>query len=387
VTEARQRRCSHHRPGAGDPAHLRRASGQTVGRQDFLKISNGGGERAVDVQMNRCGRKLEPDPSNPVYLQTSRGLATAPGGLGSTGALGVFKRMALIGDIGTRIRQPTKLFQGLGPALTARLPKGLYPRSILIVVMPIILLQSVVAYVFMERHWETVTRRLSEALSRDIAAIVDVIETYPQDERFADIVRIAARGSTSPSRCCRRAHCPSLGRGPSSRFSTPLYPEKSATKSTGRSGSTPLEIPTRSRSDQPRPPQPPHLRPARPRLRFQLAHLPDLDGRRSLVLITIALLFLSNQIKPILRLARAAEQFGKGRPVASFLRAARARSARRRRPSSTCASASSADRAAHHHAVGRQPRPPDHPDPLQSWSSPSSATRRKPRRCAAMSTR
>jgi two-component system phosphate regulon response regulator OmpR len=48
--------------------------GQTVGRQDFLKISNGGGERAVDVQMNRLRRKLEPDPSNPVYLQTSRGV-------------------------------------------------------------------------------------------------------------------------------------------------------------------------------------------------------------------------------------------------------------------------------------------------------------------------
>ena len=48
--------------------------GETVGRQDFLKISNGGGERAVDVQINRLRRKLEPDPSNPIYLQTSRGI-------------------------------------------------------------------------------------------------------------------------------------------------------------------------------------------------------------------------------------------------------------------------------------------------------------------------
>ena len=38
----------------------------------------------------------------------------------------------------------------------------------------------------------------------------------------------------------------------------------------------------------------------------------------SLVLLTIALLFLRNQIKPILTLAEAAEQFGKGRPVAAF---------------------------------------------------------------------
>jgi two-component system osmolarity sensor histidine kinase EnvZ len=41
-------------------------------------------------------------------------------------------------------------------------------------------------------------------------------------------------------------------------------------------------------------------------------------GGTSLVLLTIALLFLRNQIVPILTLARAAEQFGKGRPVASF---------------------------------------------------------------------
>ena len=38
----------------------------------------------------------------------------------------------------------------------------------------------------------------------------------------------------------------------------------------------------------------------------------------SLVLIAIALLFLRNQIKPILTLAHAAEQFGKGRPVSDF---------------------------------------------------------------------
>ena len=48
--------------------------GATVNRQDFLKISNGGGERAVDVQMNRLRRKIEVDPSNPVFLQTTRGI-------------------------------------------------------------------------------------------------------------------------------------------------------------------------------------------------------------------------------------------------------------------------------------------------------------------------
>ncbi|OYY80177.1 MAG: hypothetical protein B7Y61_16360, partial [Rhizobiales bacterium 35-66-30] len=32
-------------------------------------------------------------------------------------------------------------------------PKGLYPRSLLIIVIPMVILQSVVAFVFMERHY------------------------------------------------------------------------------------------------------------------------------------------------------------------------------------------------------------------------------------------
>jgi two-component system osmolarity sensor histidine kinase EnvZ len=38
----------------------------------------------------------------------------------------------------------------------------------------------------------------------------------------------------------------------------------------------------------------------------------------SLVLLTVAILFLHNQIRPILRLADAAESFGKGREVPNF---------------------------------------------------------------------
>lgn len=48
--------------------------GETVRRHEFLRISNGGGERAVDVQINRLRRKIEPDPSNPIHLQTARGI-------------------------------------------------------------------------------------------------------------------------------------------------------------------------------------------------------------------------------------------------------------------------------------------------------------------------
>ena len=66
------------------------------------------------------------------------------------------------------------------------MPKGLYARSLIIVIAPMILLQSVVAFVFMERHWQLVTQRLSMAVTRDIAAIIDMIETYP-DEDYSEV--------------------------------------------------------------------------------------------------------------------------------------------------------------------------------------------------------
>ena len=47
--------------------------GMPVSRHELAKGEDGGGERVVDVQINRLRRKIEHDPANPVYLQTVRG--------------------------------------------------------------------------------------------------------------------------------------------------------------------------------------------------------------------------------------------------------------------------------------------------------------------------
>ncbi len=47
--------------------------GMPVARHELAKGADSGGERAVDVQINRLRRKIEHDPANPVYLQTVRG--------------------------------------------------------------------------------------------------------------------------------------------------------------------------------------------------------------------------------------------------------------------------------------------------------------------------
>jgi two-component system osmolarity sensor histidine kinase EnvZ len=233
--------------------------------------------------------------------------------------------MALIGDIGTRIRLPDRVrkrfesVQRLGSALTGRLPKGLYARSILIVVLPILILQAVVANVFMDRHSQVVTRRLSSALARDIAALIEVIEAYPQDARFSEITRIAE--DTFGLTVSILPPSPLPEPGPKPFFS---LVDDELSRGIRRTIDRPFWIDTLGDSDmleirvalddQ-------VLRVFAPRERASLSNthifLAWLVGT-SLVLITIALLFLRNQIKPILTLAHAAERFGKGRPVADF---------------------------------------------------------------------
>jgi len=72
--------------------------------------------------------------------------------------------------------------QRLGRITKPILPQGLYARSLLIIITPVVILQSVVAFVFMERHWELVTERLSLAVTRDIGAVIEMVESFQDND-------------------------------------------------------------------------------------------------------------------------------------------------------------------------------------------------------------
>jgi two-component system osmolarity sensor histidine kinase EnvZ len=203
--------------------------------------------------------------------------------------------------------------------IKSMLPKGLYARALLIIIAPMVILQSVVAFVFMERHWNTVTRRLSAAVTQDIAAVIDLRKAYPQDRDYTELRRIAQERLGLVVDFLPGNELPPIGQKPFFSLLDQALSEE-VRKQIGR----PFWIDTVGRSNL-------------VEIRIQLDDaVMRVFARRnaayasnseifllwmvgtSLVLITVAILFLRNQIRPILRLAEAVESFGKGREVPNF---------------------------------------------------------------------
>ncbi|MEL0019005.1 MAG: hypothetical protein VW709_03970, partial [Rickettsiales bacterium] len=60
-----------------------------------------------------------------------------------------------------------------GQMIKRILPKSLFGRSLMIIITPLILLQVVSSWVFFDRHWDTITRRLASSIAGDIAWILE----------------------------------------------------------------------------------------------------------------------------------------------------------------------------------------------------------------------
>lgn len=69
------------------------------------------------------------------------------------------------------------------------LPRSLLYRFILIVLIPLILLQTVVFIFFYDRHWNTISRRLALDIAGEIQTVVDYIEWHhPSPEELDDFL-------------------------------------------------------------------------------------------------------------------------------------------------------------------------------------------------------
>lgn len=249
------------------------------------------------------------------------------GALMGAAATGLWRLVLLLGQWGPVRRLLVPLFrleQRVAIQLNRILPKRLYTRALMIIIVPMVLLQAVVAYVFMERHWQAVTARLSGSLSQDIAALVDLYEARPASSSTALLEQVASRRLGLDI-----DFMPAEGLPPPQ--TKPFFDilDEVLTAELRKRLQRPFWLDTVGSSSV-------------LEIRVQL---PDavmrVTARRnqayasnshifliwmagsSLVLIFVAVILLRNQIRPILRLADAAEDFGKGRDVQFRPRGAR----------------------------------------------------------------
>src|SRR5271170_4463599 len=72
------------------------------------------------------------------------------------------------------------------------LPKTMFGRSLLLIVMPLILVQIISAWVFYARHWETMSRRLSADVAGDIAIVVEAMKFTTGDTETTRLMEQAS---------------------------------------------------------------------------------------------------------------------------------------------------------------------------------------------------
>ncbi len=198
-------------------------------------------------------------------------------------------------------------------------PKSLYQRVLLIVILPIFLMQAVVTYIFFDRHWDRVSANLSNNVAGQIALITRLYSEYPDGDARDRVIDWALEDLNVQVRMDEGQEIPTDDR--LSPFN--VY-------------NVVLDNRLRSRIDQP--------------YRFDTQSWRDYVEVRvqldegvliflvlrerafattgpiflfwlvgtSFLLGWVATVFMRNQVKSILRLARAAEAFGRGRDAPDF---------------------------------------------------------------------
>ena len=209
------------------------------------------------------------------------------------------------------------MFSGLNNFIKYILPKRLFYRALIIVAAPTIILQIIITIVFYDSVWIKANKNITRSLVNQLKTIEEI---YQNDKKNLDFFtdsyknnfnfEIGINQETFPDNSGERKFSPmdrSLRRELKSVFGNNNYwfntsKFKNAVEIKIRSGSDVIEflVPKETVST------------SSVRLFLLWTTLP------SLVLVIIALIFLKNQTKPLVKLAKAAERFGKGDYVNDF---------------------------------------------------------------------
>lgn len=203
-------------------------------------------------------------------------------------------------------------------AVKRYLPKSFLGRSIMIIIMPLILLQVVSTWVFYDRHWNTITRRLADSVAGEIGLVIDAMGKFEQQENVNWLTGSAAdlglfftfkEGEIIPNAP------PVTGGGildtrlanaMRERVRRPFHID---TWSHDRLVQMKVQVPDGVME----------ILVPRERLFSSTTYIFVMwMVGTSLLLFAIATMFMRNQVRPIRRLADAVDNFGKGRDVPDF---------------------------------------------------------------------
>jgi len=205
------------------------------------------------------------------------------------------------------------------------LPKSLLGRSLIIIITPLLLVQAISVWVFYDRHYETVTKRLAQGIAGDIATAILLLEDAQTPYEKANVFQLMQKTADLSLTLHHGIELPPVHWQPGwsvleRRLDQAINDQLIKNLNTDYQ----YEIDTTSLADQ---------------VKIQI----ELDNAVLLVLVPskrlftsttylvilwmvgssvitfgVAVIFMRNQVRPIQRLARAAESFGKGRDVKGF---------------------------------------------------------------------
>ncbi len=197
-------------------------------------------------------------------------------------------------------------------------PRGLFGRSLIIIVAPMVVLQGIVTYAFFARHYDIVTRHMANTVARDVAFLTAIEESQrPASERAA-LLNMASHSLGFVIRMTPGARLDAPYRHSSIDLKNAINAvfrkglgQTRAFASFQSGNNVELAVQVRNGVLSIRIPRDQVVA-----SNYDIFILWMVGS--SLVLIAVAILFLRNQVKPIERLALAADAFGKGRAVPDF---------------------------------------------------------------------
>ena len=203
--------------------------------------------------------------------------------------------------------------------IRTRLPKGLYGRVLLIIILPIVIMQMAVTYFFFNAHWSTVTANLSDSVAADISVAVQLYKQAPSEAKASSLDEMLR---------------------PNMELSVALEPNDELPTTTRKAFFSALDSTLRRSLDQAltdpfwfdttRYPNHIDIRvqvdegilrffAARERVFAPTGFVFIFWLLTATVLLTlVSILFIRNQAKPIAELAEAANRFGRGQDIADF---------------------------------------------------------------------